>query len=99
MKEKKNQISKTINFPYEKNGFYSINIIAQQESNYQMIVSYQANNFYYNNGGTSIVLLVILILILIVIIGIGLFLTIHMLIKKKRKREILVDEDLNQISF
>ena len=96
---KKNQISKTINFPYEKNGFYSINIIAQQESNYQMIVSYQANNFYYNNGGTSIVLLVILVLILIVIIGIGLFLTIHMLIKKKRKREILVDEDLNQISF
>ena len=95
----KNQISKTINFPYEKNGFYAINIIAQQQSNYEMIVSYNAINFYYDNGGTGTVLLVTLLLILILIIGVTLFFSIHYMIKKRRKQTFLFDEEIDQISF
>ena len=100
---KENMILKSISFPYDKNDYYSINIIAQQIENYKMIVSYNAIYFYFNNGGNTTLLLIILLFFFIGIIAFIMVCSFYYFkkLKKTGKAQILIEseDELKEISF
>ena len=100
---KENMILKSISFPYDKNDYYSINIIAQQIENYKMIVSYNAIFFYFNNGGNTTLLLIILLFFFIGIIAFIMVCSFYYFkkLKKTGKAQILIEseDELKEISF